>query len=196
MLKNVKLILSGSSILQLSDRVSESLRGRTISFVIEPFSLAEVVPEVPAISLEDFLNEEMQKKYAAATPYQNGFLLALNKQFVFGSLPRIFLSENNEQRQWRLAEYIQALIQRDVIETLRVAKYLDFEKMLRLLSFQAGQILNVATLANERKILFIPCLTNWLRIRACLCPAISFAAIRGRKLTSSSNSMTGSCPSR
>jgi len=152
LLKNVKFILSGSSVLQLSDRVSESLRGRTISFVVEPFSLAEVIPAVPALTLENLLSERVREEYAAAAPYQNEILLALHKQFVYGSLPRVFLSENNEQRQWRLEEYIQTLIQRDIIETLRVAKYLDFEKMLRLLSFQAGQILNIATLANEVKL--------------------------------------------
>jgi len=153
LLKNVKFILSGSSILQLSARISESLRGRTLSFVVEPFSLAEVIPAVQAIPLDDlFSADKFKEHYAAAAPYQNEILLALNKQFVFGALPRIFLSETNEQRQLRLAEYIQALIQRDVIETLQVAKYLDFEKMLRLLSFQAGQILNVAALSSEVKL--------------------------------------------
>jgi len=153
LLKNVKFILSGSSILQLSDRISESLRGRTISFVVEPFSLAEVIPAVSSLALEDFLDfEQTRRQYAAAVPYQNEILLALNKQFVYGSMPRIFLSKNNEQRQLRLEEYIQTLIRRDIIETLRVAKYLDFEKMLRLLSFQAAQILNVASLASEVKL--------------------------------------------
>jgi predicted AAA+ superfamily ATPase len=150
LLKHVKFILSGSSILQLSARISESLRGRTISFIVEPFSLIEVIPAVPAVPLEDVSNfDKLKEHYAATLAYQNEILLELNKQFVFGAMPRVFLSKNNEQRQFRLGEYVQILIQRDIIETLRVAKYLDFENMLRLLSFQAGQIVNISTLASQ-----------------------------------------------
>jgi hypothetical protein len=150
LLKNIKFVLSGSSILQLSARISESLRGRTISFIVEPFSLNEVLPSREPIPLEDLSDfARLKQHYAAVVPYQNEILLEMNKQFVYGSLPRIVLSDTNEQRQFRLEEYIQTLIQRDIIETLRVAKYLDFENMLRLLSFQAGQIVNVSTLASQ-----------------------------------------------
>lgn len=150
LLKNVKFVLSGSSILQLSDRVSESLRGRTVSFAVEPFSLTEVVPQAPALSFADLQNEEqLRRRYAEAAPLQNEIALALHKLFVFGGLPRIYLSETNEQRQLRLEEHLQALIQRDLIETLRMAKYLDFEKLLRMLSLQTGQLLKVSSLAKE-----------------------------------------------
>ncbi|MEK7728930.1 MAG: ATP-binding protein [candidate division KSB1 bacterium] len=150
LLKRVKFILSGSSILQLSDRISESLRGRTMSFVVEPFSLTEVVPQAPAFSFADLHDaEQLRRHYAAAAPFQNEITLALQKQFVFGAMPRIYLSETNEQRQLRLEEYLQALIQRDLVETLRTAKYLDLEKLLRLLSLQTGQLLKISSLATQ-----------------------------------------------
>ncbi len=150
LLKNVKFILSGSSILQLSDRIAESLRGRTVSFIVEPFSLTEVVAQAPEISFDDLLSfESVRAHFAAVAPYQNEITLALQKLFVFGGLPRIYLSETDEQRQLRLEEYVQTLIQRDLVETLRTAKYLDFEKLLRLLSFQTGQLLNISSLATQ-----------------------------------------------
>lgn len=150
LLKNVKFVLSGSSVLQLSDRISESMRGRTVSFVVEPFSLTEVVPQAPALSFAELQDaEQLRRRYAEALPLQNEVTLALHKLFVFGGLPRIYLSETNEQRQLRLEEYLQALIQRDLIETLRTAKYLDFEKLLRMLSLQTGRLLKVSNLATD-----------------------------------------------
>ena len=150
---NMKFILSGSSILQASASISESLRGRTISFTVTPFSLGEVMPHIPACTFANLLDwENIQQHHSATLPYKSEILLYLNQQLVFGSMPRIHLSQTDSQRQMRLAEYIDTFMRKDIIETLRVAKFLDFEKLLRLLSFQVGNVVNISELATRTQL--------------------------------------------
>lgn len=147
--KNLKFIISGSSLLQLSESFSESLRGRTISFTVTPFSLGEILPHLPLIPFSDLSKwKQLNEHHARLLPFESEIVFYLNQQLVFGSFPRIHLSHTDSQRQIRLGEYIQTFIRKDTIETLRVAKYLDFEKMLRLLSFQIGNVVNISELAS------------------------------------------------
>lgn len=150
---NLKFILSGSSILQLSQSVSESLRGRTISFTVTPFSLGEILPRAPIYPFADLLNwKKMEKHYSTILPYKAEILFYLKQLLVYGGLPRIHLSKSDSQRVSRLNEYIETLIRKDIIETLKVAKYLDFEKLLRLLSFQTGNIINISELSMRTQL--------------------------------------------
>lgn len=147
--KKFKFIISGSSILQLSESISESLRGRTISFTVTPFSLGEILPHIQLLPFADLSDwKKLNQHYARLLPYKSEITLRLNQQLVFGSFPRIHLSQTASQRQTRLGEYINTFIRKDIIETLRVAKYLDFEKMIRLLSFQIGNVVNISELAS------------------------------------------------
>lgn len=151
--KNCKFIISGSSMLQLSASISESLRGRTISFMVTPFSLGEILTNIQLLPYAEIQNwKKLKEHYSRLLPFKSEITLNLNRQIVFGSFPRIHLSRQDSQRQIRLEEYINTFIRKDIIETLRVAKYLDFEKMLRLLSFQIGNVVNISELANRTQL--------------------------------------------
>jgi len=135
--------------LQLSESISESLRGRTISFTVTPFSLGEILPQHQLIPFADLWDwKKINEHHARLLPFKSEITLHLNQQIVFGSFPRILLSQTDSQRQTRLDEYINTFIRKDIIETLRLAKYLDFEKMLRLLSFQIGNVVNISEIAS------------------------------------------------
>jgi len=151
--KNITFILSGSSVLQLSASISESLRGRTVSFLVTPFSTGEIISHVETIPFEDIVDyNRMKSHYSRLLPYKSEIELRNNQQLVFGSMPRIFLSKDETQKQIRLGEYLETFIRKDIIETLQIAKYLDFEKLLRLLSYQAGSVVNVSELAQQTQL--------------------------------------------
>lgn len=151
--KNIKFVLSGSSVLQLAASISESLRGRTISFLVTPLTTGEMIPQVETIAFDDLLDFTiLNSHHSRLLPHKSEIELRNNQQFVFGSMPQIFLSKDETQKQIRLGEYLETFIRKDTIETLQVAKYLDFEKLLRLLSYQIGSVVNVSELSQQTQL--------------------------------------------
>lgn len=151
--KNVKFVFSGSSVLQLSASISESLRGRTISFLVTPLTTGEMIPDVETIPFDDLLDfTKISSHHSRLLPHKSEIELRINQQLVFGSMPRIYLSNDETQKQIRLGEYLETFIRKDIIETLQIAKFLDFEKLLRLLSYQIGNVVNVSELAQQTQL--------------------------------------------
>jgi hypothetical protein len=119
--QNGQFILTGSENLLLSEKVNQSLAGRTYIATLLPLSLEEL-QGIP-ISFSNYL------------PYlQKGFY------------PRLYDSDLTTS-EW-LPSYIQTYVERDIRQLINVRNLRQFQTFLKLCAGHIGQIINYTALSN------------------------------------------------
>ncbi|SMP82148.1 hypothetical protein SAMN06295888_1464 [Desulfonatronum zhilinae] len=123
--------VTGSSSFHLQAKTRESLAGRALRHTLLPFSLEETAAS--AVSLPPLL--AMDKRRAQ-----------LARHLTYGGYPEVWFSATPEKVLWDL---IQAFILRDASDMFHV-RYPDaFRRLLKLLAFDTGNLLNMSNLAQE-----------------------------------------------
>jgi hypothetical protein len=119
--QNGQFILTGSENLLLSEKVNQSLAGRTYIATLLPLSLEEL-QGIP-ISFSNYM------------PYlQKGFY------------PRLYDSDLTTS-EW-LPSYIQTYVERDIRQLINVRNLRQFQTFLKLCAGHIGQIINYTALSN------------------------------------------------
>lgn len=122
----VKVVLSGSSSFELSNKVSEPLTGRTKTFYLHPFSWAEVSARyrkmLPTDALEDVLR--------------------------FGMYPKVQTLGSDSEKESYLSEYLGNYLSRDILMFGQVRKPKKVLDLLSLLALQIGGEVSVAELSR------------------------------------------------
>jgi hypothetical protein len=139
-----KLIVSGSSVLDIKSRIKQSLVGRIVTF------------EVLGLDFEEFLWFK-KKKYnlnkiadAHSDKKTQKELKQLFEEFIiFGAYPRIALISNLNNRKYYLKELIQTYIKKDIRDIGKIRNIMKFNNFLRILADQAGNLLNIDELASS-----------------------------------------------
>lgn len=116
-----RYVLTGSQQWLLSERVSQSLAGRTALLRLLPFSLAETRGHYPARPLDETLYR--------------------------GFYPRILDARLDPTQA--LADYVETYVQRDLRLLANVRDLSLFVKFLGLLAGRTGQLLNLSQLAGD-----------------------------------------------
>jgi len=144
---NAKLVLTGSSSLELKAHLKESLAGRKQLFHLPSFTfleflrghdhrLSEIIEQTT--SLHEFDIQRVQLLY-------DDFL-------TFGGYPRVALEPSLERKIALLREIYSSYIERDAVGLFEVTHKTAFIHLLRLLASQAGQLINIAKLADSLNI--------------------------------------------
>ena len=161
---NIKWMLSGSSQLLVSDKVSESLLGRTDTFVLHPFSFAEIVssgaqeigkamrqfllsPKDSWDALESVYNKLIGELEFSIRPKFNRFILT-------GGYPQAALAQDNSSAFLRLKELKQVYIERDIIQMLKIEKWQEFDRLMSALALMSGRLVNYDNLQSDISISF------------------------------------------
>ncbi len=114
--------LSGSENFQLSEKINQSLAGRTAVLKLLPFSFEELIP----------------------TPYAPPTW----EKFVFsGGYPRIF--DRNIRPADFYASYIATYVEKDVRQIKNIHDLTIFSSFLKLCAGRIGHVLNIQHLAND-----------------------------------------------
>ena len=126
--KDLKVIATGSSSLDISETVFEPLTGRHINFHLYPFSMAEL--------------------YAGKSPFELAQQLPFH--LVFGCYPDI--CNNQEIAETLLKNLTNQYLYKDVLiwKDIRRPELLD--KLLKLLSFQVGSEVSLHELGNQLQV--------------------------------------------
>jgi hypothetical protein len=144
--KDLKIICTGSSSLDILQKVEESLAGRVR--IIEVFSL----------SFEEYLlftDSELHKlyiKYDINTPKEvidRQIPIKLNEYLLYGGLPRVSLQKQPEEKIDILDDIYRTYLLRDVRSYVRNEDSVGFNKMLRLVASQIGGMVNVNELSTS-----------------------------------------------
>ncbi|MEM9830605.1 MAG: ATP-binding protein [Bacteroidota bacterium] len=120
--RSAQFILTGSQNFSLAQSVSQSLAGRSTIFHLLPLSVTEL--------------------QAAGYPTET-YLPWLYRGFY----PRLY-DQNLTPDEW-LPDYIQTYLERDIRQITQVQNLTAFQIFLKLCAGRIGQLLNMASLANE-----------------------------------------------
>jgi len=187
--KDYKFIITGSSSLELSKGVSESLLGRVVNFHLHSLTfqeiltlkgsetLAKFLPKAGS-EVEDFLQkfagfkdnkqnidydyERLKKIYSELDFYKNDMMIQFNEYLLRGGYPGIVKKEKLKA-EMILRDIKQVYIEKDIIATLKIGKHLAFSGLLELLAYQIGSLVNLEELCRNLKVSF-PTLKNFLNI--------------------------------
>jgi predicted AAA+ superfamily ATPase len=119
--RNGMFILTGSEQFRLSEKISQSLAGRTALLKLLPFSIEEAEVVRPAMSVDEML--------------------------VTGFYPRIYDQRLNPTQA--LGDYFETYVERDVRVLGGVRDLSAFQRFVRLCAGRVGQLLNLHSLGND-----------------------------------------------
>jgi len=135
-----KLIVSGSSVLDIKSKVKRSLVGRILTFEIFGLDFEEYLWFRGLTFNFDFVDDP--KTWKELKAYFEEFL-------VYGGYPRVALISDVESKKYYLKELIQTYIKKDVRDIGKIRNIAKFNNFLRILGDQAGSLLNVDNLAKN-----------------------------------------------
>jgi hypothetical protein len=116
-----RYVITGSGNLALLASVSQSLAGRAATLELLPFTAAEIADA--------------------------GRLPPLDELLARGLYPALY-DRQVDAGDWHAA-YVQSYLERDVRQVVNVGSLIDFQRFLRLAAARVGQLLNVASLAQD-----------------------------------------------
>jgi len=124
--KDLKIIISGSSSLDLAGKIKEPPTGRTRTYQLFPVSLRELRTLQTVFDLKERLPE---------------FL-------VYGMYPEVLTIQRKEEKSKHLDELASSYLYKDVLR-LNNIRYSDkLYKLLQLLALQTGSLVSVVKIAN------------------------------------------------
>jgi len=125
--KNIRILVTGSSSFELAGQVGEPLTGRKITLTLFPISLLEIAKQNNVIEIN-----------------QN-----LEQYLIFGMYPEVLTQESNRQREDVLNEITSSYLLRDVLELERVKGSKVLLDLLRLIAFQIGNEVSISELGSQ-----------------------------------------------
>lgn len=138
----IKLIVTGSSSLELKAKLQDSLVGRKVAFRISPLCFEEFLRFKQA----DILNYYHHEKIPSAI--QSQFKKYLDEYLLFGGMPKIALTPKYEDKKILLKNYVNDYINKDVRYIGKIDNLLKFNQLVKVLANQIGNLLNINELTN------------------------------------------------
>ena len=135
---NVQLFVTGSSSRLLSQEIATSLRGRTLTYEVFPFSFREYLAYH---QIDVNLHSSHSRSYIQHA--FNNYLHQGGFAETFGETPDI------QQRTWR--DYLDLIIYRDLIERYDIKNTTLLRHLIRYAMSNIGTLISVNKLFNEYK---------------------------------------------
>jgi len=130
-LPEYKLIITGSSSLELAYKASESLAGRKSIYTLFPLSLKEKL-----IQTFGELNQANQDDYKSE----------ILQSMRYGMYPDLL---NTADKEFYLREYVDSVMLKDVFYLNLVRNSKNLRSLLTLLAYQIGNLVNITDLADR-----------------------------------------------
>lgn len=121
------IIASGSASLELANRLSEPLTGRTATFILYPLSVLEIPVTPPDISFNSRIEEFLR----------------------FGLYPETVVTAGEEDKAAYLNELINNYLYKDILSFEQVRKPKKVVDLLSLLALQIGNEVSIQELASN-----------------------------------------------
>ncbi len=138
----IKLIVTGSSSLEMKASLQDSLAGRKVTFEIMPLDFEEFLQfknfdKIDYLPIKD-LPLDIKKEFDNE----------LAEYLIYGGMPAVALQANPEKKIKLLEEYIGTYINKDVRAIGKIDSVANFNNLLKILASQIGNLMNVAELTN------------------------------------------------
>ncbi len=142
-----KILISGSSSLDITFKISSALAGRIFLFELLPLDFEEFLnfrfPEA-----QDVIKEHLQEKKAIPSALHAKLLNLLEEFLLFGGYPRVAVSSDREEKIEVLKNLLSTYLIKDIMGFFRIAKEHSFLKLIKILALQTGGLLNFTELAS------------------------------------------------
>ncbi len=140
---NAKMVLTGSSTLEIRSKIYESLTGRKRVFYLLPFSFLEILKAKDEILFNVLDNGQKLIKRDKEK------LIALYKDYcLWGGYPQVVLADSLSEKKEYLQEIFSSYLEKDIIGFLKVKNEDNFIKLVKVLASQIGSLTDVAELSN------------------------------------------------
>lgn len=126
-LTELKILVTGSSALELANLTKEPLTGRTQTLKLYPISVEEMGMEWTPFEIKSKLEELL----------------------LFGSYPEILMLENRQDKIDRLEEISSAYLYKDVLQLSGIRHSSRIHKLLSLLALQCGSLVSVQEIGKS-----------------------------------------------
>ncbi len=123
----LKIIATGSSSFELANKTSESLTGRSRTYMLFPISVEEIS--------------------ATMTPFE--VKQRLDEFLTFGMYPDIITSVENQEKITNLRELSNAYLYKDILQLSGIRHADKIHKLLRLIALQIGNLVSVHEIAKQ-----------------------------------------------
>ncbi|ANL31993.1 P-loop NTPase domain-containing protein (plasmid) [Rhizobium phaseoli] len=130
-----RFLLTGSANLMTLPRVADSLAGRME--VVRLLPLAQ--SEIRTAGSSSFLRDAFQNEAKGGEPIVGDDLMAA---VLAGGYPEALSRKTLSRRQDWYADYIQAIVQRDVRDVAHIEQIAQMPRLLRILAEHSGQLVN------------------------------------------------------
>ena len=124
--KDLKILVTGSSSLDLASKIKEPLTGRTSTFTLYPIALKELNSELSIFEIK-----------------QN-----LSNYLTYGLYPEVLNTTNLVKKVKRLNELVSAYLYKDVLQLSNIKSSDKIIKLLKLLAYQVGNIVSIHEIAK------------------------------------------------
>jgi predicted AAA+ superfamily ATPase len=136
-----KFIVSGSGSLELKERIHESLVGRKRLF------------ELNTLTFEEFFNYKTASRYhenlAAFFEIDKERAHHLLMEYLnFGGYPRVVLEDRQDEKVRVIDDIYRSVLERDVAYLLKVEKTEAFNRLIKVLAGQIGNLINYKELSS------------------------------------------------
>lgn len=135
---SVKILATGSSSFEIKNKLSDSLTGRYLDFILYPLSFEEV-----------FLwqTREVQPPF-----YSSYAEVILEQALIYGLYPEIYLEKNPSNKELFLQKIIESYLFKDILMMQLIRRSEAIVNLARALAYQIGSEINANELANRLKI--------------------------------------------
>ena len=136
-----KFVVSGSGSLELKEKIFESLAGRKRVFTLYPLRFFEFLDFKTAYAYEQKLPRYLRVEKAAGEKY-------LAEYLSFGGYPKVVLADTKDDKEAAITDIYESYLSRDIASLLRLKKSQELVQLVRILSSQAGQLINCHQLSS------------------------------------------------
>lgn len=137
----VKIVLTGSSSLDLTSKINEPLTGRKKIFKLFPLSFFEYL---------QFKDENLISFLEKKDKFANGKIISHLFDFIIsGGYPKVALEEDFDKKISYLQETYTSYIEKDIVKLLRVKNYFSLSSLVKILSSNMGNLLNIDKFGDE-----------------------------------------------
>jgi predicted AAA+ superfamily ATPase len=149
----LKILCTGSSSLDILQHVEESMAGRMRIIEVLSLSFAEYLTFKNGKlydlqqSIEDMGNPSLTE------PLQQVY----QEYLIYGGLPRAALTDNQREKAEVLNDIYQTYLMNDVRHYISNAHFVGFNRLLRLLAAQIGNLVNINELSRESGLSYTDC---------------------------------------
>lgn len=138
--ENIQVYITGSSSKLLSREIATSMRGRSLSYLILPFSFREYL-KARNVGTEKFMSSAKKAMV----------LSQLSSYLDHGGFPEIVMEDDQELGSRIISDYKEVMLFRDIVERFKVKNVLVLKSLFNAMVSSASSTFSVNKFHNELK---------------------------------------------